>query len=330
MKILHICPHMGGGVGAVIMGWMEKVGGRRSGHQILCLDYANEKAKKASSDIGFSLGYNGINKNGIGLVNQIIADSDIMLCHYWNHPMMAEFLSKPLPDCRLVFWHHQNLPVPQEIKDYPDLFIGTSPIQGYDRHIWSTGGVSRFLEVKPVAHRGFTIAYVGWVDYRKLHKDLIPMCHEIKKRIPEAKFIIAGEIKIPIEGLEPEFQFLGHTDDVAGVLAQCDVFGYPLRPDHFGTCEQVLGEAMEAGVVPVVMDNPAERLILREDYFLANAEDYSEYIEYLHDNPDDRIEMAGMVRGRAARLYSIDKMVKAWDEVFQELMEKPKRSHNVL
>jgi glycosyltransferase involved in cell wall biosynthesis len=315
MNILHITPHLGGGVGTVIMGWMENVDSDfTTYHAILCLDSINGKARNTLARLRVPI-FNDF--------EPALERADIVLCHYWGHPMLAEFLSKPLPDCRLVFWHHQNLPVPQNIKDYPDLFIGTSPIQGYERSIWSTGGVSRFLDVKPTPHRGFNIGYVGWVDYRKLHKDFIPMCHEIKKRIPEARFIIAGEVKIPIEGLGPEFQFLGHTDDVAGVLAQCDVFGYPLRPDHFGTCEQVLGEAMAAGVVPVCMDNPAEALITGANSGVSCVD----RICALYENTYMGRQLPNLCRQRAADLYSIDKMIKAWDEVFQEMMTQPKRSH---
>jgi glycosyltransferase involved in cell wall biosynthesis len=326
MKILHITPHMGGGVGTVICGWLKK--DKDNEYIVASLDVINAKAGASLYESGIVGMQSMSGRRGQRYLSKLIVEHDIVLVHYWGHPMMAEFLWKPelpLPDCRLVMWHHQNLPVLQEIKDYPDLFIGTSPIQGYDRHVWSTGGVSRFLDVKPSHHRGFNIGYVGWVDYRKLHKDFIPMCHEIKKRIPEAKFIIAGEVKIPIEGLGPEFQFLGHTDDVAGVLAQCDVLGYPLRPDHWGTCEQVLGEAMACGVVPVCIDNPAERLISL--FVCKGGGDYVAAVEDLYHHPQALRSYSRICRDRAKDLYSIDKMVKTWDEVFNELMQKPKRSH---
>jgi glycosyltransferase involved in cell wall biosynthesis len=316
MKILHVAGHYGGGIGTVVRGWLENDGANE--HTVFSLEQMKDKRIKLLEVPIYEI------------TEPQIADADVVVVHLWDNPTLLEYLQK-LPPCRLVFWSHKNWDVPKELVAFPDLFLDVSPIQGHGRHIWSTGGVERFLNVKSAPHRGFNIGYIGLVDYRKLHKDFIPMCHEIKKRIPEAKFIIAGEVKIPIEGLGPEFQFLGHTDDVAGVLAQCDVFGYPLRPDHWGTAEQVLGEAMAAGVAPVVMDNPAERLIVNMDGFCAyDAADYAESVEWLYNFPEDRKKCAMECKARAADLYSIDKMIKSWDDVFQEMMQKPKRSHNVL
>ena len=43
-----------------------------------------------------------------------------------------------------------------------------------------------------------------------------------------------------------------------------DIFFYPLQPDHYGTAENALVEAMSLGLMPVVLDNPAEMAIVRD------------------------------------------------------------------
>ena len=44
MRILHITPHLGGGVGAVILNWVTF--DKNNEHKIITLDYANDNALK--------------------------------------------------------------------------------------------------------------------------------------------------------------------------------------------------------------------------------------------------------------------------------------------
>jgi glycosyltransferase involved in cell wall biosynthesis len=109
-----------------------------------------------------------------------------------------------------------------------------------------------------------------------------------------------------------------------------DVFGYPLRSDHYGTCEQVLGEAMAAGVVPVVMDNQAETLIIQDGLngFIAHSKQH--YIDHFNYLCNNHRRFSSACRERAKELYSLDTMIQNWDEVFQEMMLKPKVSRKPL
>lgn len=323
MKILHITSHMGGGLGTVILGWT----GATEGHKVICLDYMNEKAQ-SEIRVPFKQNMAG-NKAGM---KRWVNEADIVVVHWYDSLLLAGLF--PLPPCRLVFWCHKNYPVPQKELDYPDLFIDTSPIQGHGKHIWSTGGVDRFLEVKPRPHKGFTVGYVGTIDYKKLHPQFIEMCKAIN--IPDVTFIMVGENNIGKE-LNDRAIFTNKVDDVAPYLAEMDVFGYPLRPDHYGTSEQVLGEAMAAGVVPVVMDNPAEKLIVEDNVtgFIAKHEtEYCDIINFIYNNYQKtkchKIIQSLNARVSAGKLYSIDTMIKRWDEVFEELMEKPKRPRGSL
>ena len=56
----------------------------------------------------------------------------------------------------------------------------------------------------------------------------------------------------------------GHTDQPRTALAAGDIFFYPLRRGHYGTAENALIEAMSLGLVPVVLDNPAEAAIVED------------------------------------------------------------------
>ena len=110
-----------------------------------------------------------------------------------------------------------------------------------------------------------------------------------------------------------------------------NVFGYPLRNNHYGTCEQALGEAMAAEVVPVVMGNPAERLIVGDGLnVVKDEEEYVEAITQLYHLPGIRAELAFAAKERAKELYNIDNTVKEWNEVFQFMMQQPKKERKVL
>lgn len=325
-NITHITSHVGGGVGTVIRGWLEN--DKSNTHTVICLDTINQKTKQHAEDNGYPV-RRALNRT---IRKSFIEWADIVVVHYWDHPLLYEFLSEPLPDARVVFWCHKNFEIPQEHLGYPDMFVATSPVIDidYSNHkntvIWSTGGIDRFLNIKKKKHKRFTIGYVGTVDYKKLHPDFIKMCNAID--IPNVRIIVIGENKIGEESTN-RIEFIGQVDDITPYLAQMDVFFYPLRSDHYGTCEQVLGEAMAAGVVPVVMNNECEKHILVNDggfngYKTRNWNEVSMVIEYLHDFASDREFQSQNARKTAKKLYPIDKMINYWNELFNKLMKQPK------
>jgi hypothetical protein len=121
--------------------------------------------------------------------------------------------------------------------------------------------------------------------------------------------------------------FTGRVPNVLPYLAICDVFGYPLQPKHFGTCEQAIGEAMIAEVVPVVLDNPAEKHIVEDGVtgiVAKNPAEYSSAIEFLFKNPDRRFQMAKNASRFAREKYSVSKKVAAWDKIFCKIIKTPK------
>ncbi len=321
MKILHVTSHLGGGLGTVIL----PLAGNCPGEHTITLLEAPHRGILKPPNVDIWTG-GADNSNVLFQMH----NADIVLVHYYDHPAIARLLSRPIPDCRLVFWAHKNVPYSAAEIQYPDRFFDTSPVQGHGAHIWSTGDMSRFLAIKPKAHEGFNI---GTVASPKLHPEFLLMCHKIGLAIPDAHFTILGEA----EHLKPRppwyddnhrLTFTGKVDDTAPYLAEMDAFGYPLRPDHYGTCEQVLGEAMAAGVVPVIMKNPAERLCVYDTGFICNSpQHYVDTFKYLNDN---RGRFAVECRRHAANLYNIDRMIDSWHLVFEDMLKEPKRKRGVL
>ena len=324
MKVLHVTPHLGGGIGTVAMAWLDRV----KGHTVACLDFVNNKVRAYLSGKEFFIFGHMI--ENLVFLRKLIEEADIVVVHYWDSSFLKRLFAEDLPESRMVFWVHKNYWVKPEIAAYPDLILGVSPIQQFDNFIWSCGDVGRFLQIEPKEHKGFNVGYIGTVDFKKIHPEFLGMCEAIQ--VPGIHFTIVGENNIG--GINNDkFTFTGKVDDVAPYLAGLDVFGYPLRANHYGTAEQVIGEAMCAGIVPVCMANPAERTIVDDHHngFLANDEaEYIARIEWLANHPIQRKVMGERARRDAGAIYEIDYMVKAWEGVFERLMCQPKTKKGTL
>jgi L-malate glycosyltransferase len=324
MKILHITSHLGGGVGTVILDWMEKINPKE--HTIVCLDYANDKAMDRCWDLKIKLFSNVSSDLSYLWLNMEWAD--VVLVHFWDHPMLLNLLHLPMPLSRMIFWQHKNYNVEKKYIEYPDRFIVTSPVIGGGRYesIWSTGNMEKYINTQPVPHGGFNVGYVGTVDYKKIYNRFMFISLAVRQKVSDVNFTFVGKNVTGINFFN--FDFVGQKDDVIPYFAQMDVFGYPLRPDHYGTCEQVLGEAMACGIVPVVMNNEAEKLIVQDGVtgFIATSEqEYIEHIEHLYNKPLLRHWMSDNCRDAAAKIYDIDLMVAKWNVVFEQMMSIEKR-----
>ncbi len=128
-------------------------------------------------------------------------------------------------------------------------------------------------------------------------------------------------------GNDERFVFTGQVGNIRDYLSEFDIFGYPLAPHHYGTCEQSLGESMSAGIPPVVLGNPTESLIVENGVSGIVAPDenaYTQALETLYRQPDLRRRLADNARKAAEERYSMDLMLKRWEKVFDEALLFPK------
>ncbi len=347
-NILHISPHLGGGVGRVLTNYLIKAKiSEEFEHKIVCLDTINQNAQDVlmSNNIVFEelINYQS-------LIPQI-QNSDIVIVHWWNHPLLFDFLVKnELPSSHIAFWAHvsgNEAPhiFSHTLFDYPDYFIFTTPMSylvdevvsypkthGIFRAIWSTGGLDHVKDIAKNGHEGFNIGYIGTVDYSKMHPNFLEMCAKIN--ISEAKFIICGgghidELKAEVakRGLEDKFVFTGFVDDIAPYLEIFDVFAYPLAHNHYGTCDQALSEAMGVGIVPIVLNNNMENYMVHNMYsgiVATNEEEFVSAVKEMYQNKGFRDRLGVKAKEEAFRRFSIDETIKEWDYVFHKLLEKEK------
>ena len=355
LNILHITPHLGGGVGSVVLNWMMK-DPTDTKHTIISLDRNNNPDWKQVHDNYANVTiYDGAYFDPIfnNLLMENIQESDIVLIHYWNHPLLYDvMINRDFPACRLIMWNHVSGLFPPYVNteqdiDFCDKYIFTSPVsyeaddikelseeKKYKLDVnWSTIGVESFKNLKRPEHKEFIVGFTGTVDFGKLNPKYIDLCAAVN--IPDVKFIVcSGDSQQHLideakeKNVYERFSFEGRVPSIVPFVAQFDVFGYPLQPQNFATCEQAIGEAMMGGAVPVVLNNPPERYIVKhmETGIVANTyEEYSTGIEFLYKNPDKRKELQANAQKFASNLYDINNTINKWYCIFEEEMHLPKQ-----
>jgi hypothetical protein len=122
--------------------------------------------------------------------------------------------------------------------------------------------------------------------------------------------------------------FRGETFEPAAALSGADVFFYPLQPDHYGTAENALIEAMSIGLVPVVLNNAAERAIVRdgETGFIAGSiEQAASLLEMLLSSPETRERVSRNAVGQIAQTRTPDQSVRDFMIVWLGMLSKQPR-----
>lgn len=344
MKICHIVAHLGGGIGAVIKNLILNDGNE---HLILSLNPDEVRAVKIANT------FDNL-KNDYPLLNAMVMQSDIVILHWVNNVLLYDLLIRNgLPECRLLIWAHANnlyspYVIPPKLIDICDRFILTSGVtyeslyfeeltrEQKDKFdiIWSVADMSDFKRIKKIEHQGFNIGYAGTIDFNsKLHPDFVDLCAGVN--IPDIKFIVCSggpdleklKHQVHDKGLADKFIFTGRVEDLTKWFAQMDVFGYPLYEKHYGTCEQVLGEAMAAGLVPIVLDNPPERYIIKnnENGIITDIEHYARKIEQLYEYKSLRDTLSIKAKHSAEEIYNTKQMIKKWNFKFVDSMHTNKK-----
>lgn len=341
MKILHITTHLGGGIGTVLINWADN--DKKNKHVFMCLGYNLDSVKEICANKGIEL-YSDANYDS---VVEKVPEADIVILHYWNHPLLVDFLvTTKLPKCRLVTYSHtsgRHVPyvVPYNVYEISSFLVHssiTSESANQINTIMSTGGTARFEGLKKEEHSGFNVIYIGTLDFSKLRNDFSDICSLISQKITDSRFIVCGSgsalepIKEEIQrlGISDRFLFTGFVDDLSSYLKIADVLLYPLAKDHYGTGEQVIGEAMSCGVVPVVFNNQCESSIIKNKETGLIVESVQECVDavcFLRENEKTREELSKNAQRSAKETYSIESFLSKWEAVYKKVLLVDKDSY---
>ncbi|MBA3042451.1 MAG: glycosyltransferase family 4 protein [Alphaproteobacteria bacterium] len=350
MKVLHITPHLGGGVGkahAAIQGATDPAVGRA---YYLLEEPRDRRYADLVEQAGGRLHHAG---QGVSLA-ELIEDADIVQIEWWNHPRLYHLLATTeLPPMRSLFWAHVSglfAPyIPTDLVAAAGRFVFTSPcslqspdIADLPEEVRARLGVvgsgfgfedERIADAVPASETSAAIAYLGTVDFVKMH----PAFFDIVDAVDNADIHVSVWGGFDPEGeparraramRHPErVRLEGQTADPRAALQAAGIFFYPLREDHYGTAENALIEAMSLGLVPVVLANPAEKAIVTDGVngvVAADPADMAARLGHLLAEPEERARLSAAARATARDRYQSRRSAGLLGEHYRALMGEPK------
>lgn len=337
MKILHVTPHMGGGIGKAIYGLIQE-SNQDIHHDILLLEEPKDKKYLRTvekSEVLFSANPN---------------DYDIIQVEFFNNPLIPKFLCSQKFHGRFVFWCHiSGLHTPIiPLFNRPNAFpwfetVLTSPCSS-DKYpgcpVICSAGIPDDFPSRD-ASRGnsyHNLCYLGTLDRTKMHPGYIHIVSPITKYKSMALFIIGNgndtdyyKECISKLSLTHHVHILGQHDYPEEFMKYMDFMVYLLNPYHYGTAENSLVEAMAMGIIPIVLGNPAELCIVKDRVTGLVMRDvskgsFSDILNWIEANPDSvhRIRKNGIQVART--LYNYKASADQFEYLYSKVMEEPKKT----
>jgi glycosyltransferase involved in cell wall biosynthesis len=303
MKLLHVTPHLGGGIGkahAAMRGAMPA----EIDQTFVLLEQPRDRRYVEMIEKG---GARVLVADGLDQVADLAGTADIVQFEFWNHPRLFECLAHcRFPAIRSVFWSHisgvSKPLIPPGLMEEAMRFVFTTPasLDIASLSLLSKAALGRTAVINSgfgfagAERRGArrerkpSIAYLGTVDFVKMHPGFFDaidgQIHDDVRVSVWGAVDPSGPVAARARAMRhPErVVFRGETAEPAAALAEADIFFYPLQPDHYGTAENALIEAMSLGLVPVVLNNAAEMAIVRDGETGFIARSIAESVPLLH------------------------------------------------
>jgi len=346
LRIAHIAAHVGGGVGSVLRELFVRLAAKGIDNILCCLDSCESNFNDFPCAVST---YQMLAFDKQETFLHELNRADIVLLHYWNHPLTAQFLmSGKLPPCRLLIWsHNSGLYEPHIIPSYlsalakkivftsqcslavPNISSLSSVASCDLRVIHSTRSLDSFLSIgesKNHYQPCRSLLYVGTVSKAKMH----PLTPEIFAALSRKGYnvrVVGGPnqklLAEEVSALGGRIDAVGPVLDVLPYLREADIFIYPLRGDHYGTGEQVILEAMAAGLPVVAFANPAEKAIVQDCVTGLLVSSESEFIRAVNELCNGGLQRDVISKNALSRLrnkFSSQFMADQFIRIFYESM----------
>src|SRR3990170_1706189 len=349
MKVLHVTPHLGGGVGKAHAA-MRGVLPAEVDETFVLLEEPRDRRYVELIENG---GARVIVADGLDQVAHLAGRADIVQFEFWNHPRLFECLAScEFPAIRSVFWSHisgvSKPLIPPGLMEEAMRFVFTTraSLDIASLTLLSEAAKSRIAVINsgfgfagaerrvPMRDRKPAIAYLGTVDFVKMHPGFFDAIDRLSGDDVRVSVWGAIDPSGPVAARaramrQPErVEFRGETAEPTAVLSDADIFFYPLQPDHYGTAENALIEAMSLGLVPVVLNNAAEMAIIRDGQtgFIARSiEEAAPLLQMLLSSPDMRERVSRNAVHQITETRTPDQSVRDFMIVWLGMLSKSPR-----
>ena len=354
MKLLHLAPHLGGGVGkahATLAEATRDGAGRRIAHSYALLE--------APIDVHYTdrLSAAGCQLHVAPTSAQLAAlidDADIVQLEWWNHPRLYNALvERELPPMRALAWMHISgvvAPlVPRPLVDLLDHTLFTSACsyaaanlrdaileRPYAFHLVNSGFGFGDVHRQNGNQGPLRFGYLGTLDFVKLHPEffdyLDALDHDIHVKL-WGRHDPNGDVARRASAMRfpHRVSFEGFTTDPMAALSGLDVLIYLLAPNHYGTAENAMVEAMSMGVVPIVFANAAEAFIVNDrktGFVVGSLDEFKTCIASLMNDPLQLADMRTAARATIGKTHSPSVSLTTLESVYDDVMRYPKRSRD--
>ena len=171
------------------------------------------------------------------------------------------------------------------------------------------------------------ILFIGRLEEQKGHRYLIEAVGQLSRRHREKiRIFLAGEgslgkslkEKVQREGLESSFIFLGHSTDIAELLAFCDLL---VLPSLWEGMPLVILEAYSVGKPAVASDTPGSKELIKpnETGLLVPRRDskaIARALEQMIERPEQIKSMGRQAQEWWSKEFSFKKMVSRYYEIY--------------
>jgi glycosyltransferase involved in cell wall biosynthesis len=337
MKVLHLTVHLGGGIGKAHAALAPHLPADIRQRFVLL----QEPIDNRHVDTIMRHGGEIVTGANIPMLRLLIADADVVQFEYWGHPALDELIAEVgIPQASVCWLHVSGLGKPSLPLPLLDSFgrvALTSPISRpllppqllHKTSVINSGfGVAGMRAHAHPPRPKPAIAYLGTVDFKKLHRGIFDTVDALDDDM--APVSLWGHISPEVAACaaamrHPErIKLRGHTLDPVSALADADIFFYPLRRDHYGTAENALIEAMSMGLVPVVLDNPAETEIVahgKSGFVAHTIDECVSCLRRIVQAPSLREEMgagAALAAQTKSPAHSANAFVELWASLIAE------------
>jgi len=198
----------------------------------------------------------------------------------------------------------------------------------------SSAGYFSNLSLSGAAH---LVGITGELREHKGQEDFVRAAAVVRKRFPDAHFLIAGEDRsekrefrarlddlISMLKLEGHVHFVGWLESVAEFLFALDVFVSASRTEPFGLA---IVEAMASGLGVVATKSEGAREIIEDDVSgklvpIGDAEKMAEAICGLLSDEHERKHLGENARLAARKRFDIKRMVDETEAIYDELINE--------